>query len=213
MINDLLQALLYSALINNLVLCWFLGLTPLMATSKTVGSAARMGGAMVFTVTLASALCAAIYKFILLPFEAVYLQTFVYVMAIAAVVGLIAALLKRCLPGWYEAFGTYLPLLAVNSGVLGAVLLNGQYMERLMTAPVYDSTPIGNLVYGQAGRYILTSTVNGFGAGLGFALVLVIIAGIREKTAGGDVPEAFRGVPITLVTAGLVALAFYAFAY
>jgi electron transport complex protein RnfA len=210
---DLIFIIINAALINNLVLSSFLGLTPLFATSRTVGGAARMGGAMIFTVTLASALCAAIYCYVLLPLGAVYLQTFVYIMAIAAIVGLAAALIKRFLPAWYEGFGAHLLLLAVNSSVLGAVLLNGQLMVGLRTTlGIYESDLSRTMDFWPANHYVLTSTVNGLGSALGFALVIVIIAGIREKIADNDIPAAFRGLPITLVAAGLVALAFCALA-
>jgi electron transport complex protein RnfA len=172
-----------------------------------------MGGAMVVTVTIASALCAAIYSFVLNPLGAPYLQTFVYILAITAIVGLLAALLKRFLPVWYQGFGAYLPLLAINSSVLGAVLLNRQVLNALMQIDFYSSDLTPAMYYSQPGRYILYSTVIGFGYALGYAVVIIIIGGIREKTAESDIPEAFRGVPITLVTLGLVALAFYAFAF
>ena len=148
-----------------------------------------MGTAVIFVITLASAVAGAIYKFILVPFDITYLQTIVFILVIAALVQFVEMILKKFMPGLYVALGVYLPLITTNCAVLGVALKNVQKQ------------------YG-----ILTSVVNGFATAAGFTVAIVILAGIREKMEYNDVPQSFRGMPIVLVTAGLMAIAFCGFA-
>jgi electron transport complex protein RnfA len=185
MLKELLLIILASALANNLFLEYFMGLSPLVETTKKVKTAAGMGVAVLCVTTISSAIIGAINYFAIKPLNLAFLQTLIVVLVVVAVVRLLALMLKNILPASEE----YLTLITANSAVLGVVLLNMQ-----------------------ADFDILTSTVNGFGAALGFMLVLLIMAGIREKIAYNDIPESFQGIPILLVTAGLIALAFSGFA-
>ena len=187
--KELLVILIGSSLVSNVVRSQFLGLCPFLGVSKKVGTAAGMGTAVIFVITLASAVAGAIYKFILVPFDITYLQTIVFILVIAALVQFVEMILKKFMPGLYVALGVYLPLITTNCAVLGVALKNVQKQ------------------YG-----ILTSVVNGFATAAGFTVAIVILAGIREKMEYNDVPQSFRGMPIVLVTAGLMAIAFCGFA-
>lgn len=188
MIKELLVILIASSLVNNVVLSQFLGLCPFLGVSKKTETATGMGVAVIFVITLASAVAGAIYQFILLPFDIAYLQTIVFILVIAALVQFVEMFLKKFIPGLYQSLGVYLPLITTNCAVLGVALTNVQKS------------------YG-----ILTGVVNGFATAVGFTISIVILAGIREKLAYNDIPESFRGMPIVLVTAGLMAIAFCGF--
>ncbi|MGN0308715.1 MAG: electron transport complex protein RnfA [Lachnospiraceae bacterium] len=186
--SDLLLIAVGSALVSNVVLSQFLGLCPFLGVSKKVETAAGMGAAVIFVITLASAVTGVIYKFILLKFDITYLQTIVFILVIAALVQFVEMFLKKFMVGLYEALGVYLPLITTNCAVLGVAINNVKY-----------------------GYDILTGIVNGFATAVGFAIAIVILAGIREKMEYNDVPEAFKGMPIVLITAGLMAIAFCGF--
>ncbi len=186
--GDLLLIAIGSALVSNVVLSQFLGLCPFLGVSKKVETAAGMGAAVIFVITLASAVTGVIYKFVLLKFNITYLQTIVFILVIAALVQFVEMFLKKFMVGLYEALGVYLPLITTNCAVLGVAINNVKYD--------YD---------------ILTGIVNGFATAFGFAIAIIILAGIREKMEYNDVPEAFKGMPIVLVTAGLMAIAFCGF--
>ena len=191
--EELLLIAVGAALVNNVVLSQFLGLCPFLGVSKKVETAAGMGGAVIFVLTISSFITRLIYKFILandaiLNGRLVYLQTIVFILVIAALVQFVEMLLKKMMPPLYNALGVYLPLITTNCAVLGVALKNVQKD------------------YG-----ILASVVNGFATAVGFTIAIVIMAGIREKTEHNDVPESFRGMPIVLVTAGLMAIAFFGF--
>jgi electron transport complex protein RnfA len=188
MIKDLLVILIASSLVNNVVLSQFLGLCPFLGVSKKTNTATGMGVAVIFVITLASAVAGAIYQFILVPFDITYLQTIVFILVIAALVQFVEMFLKKFIPGLYQSLGVYLPLITTNCAVLGVALTNVQKN------------------YG-----ILTGIVNGFATAVGFTISIVILAGIREKMAHNDIPESFQGMPIVLVTAGLMAIAFCGF--
>ena len=188
MIKDLLVILIASSLVNNVVLSQFLGLCPFLGVSKKTNTATGMGVAVSFVITLASAVAGAIYQFILVPFDITYLQTIVFILVIAALVQFVEMFLKKFIPGLYQSLGVYLPLITTNCAVLGVALTNVQKN------------------YG-----ILTGIVNGFATAVGFTISIVILAGIREKMAHNDIPESFQGMPIVLVTAGLMAIAFCGF--
>lgn len=191
--EELLLIAVGAALVNNVVLSQFLGLCPFLGVSKKVETAAGMGGAVIFVLTISSFITSLIYKFILandaiLNGRLAYLQTIVFILVIAALVQFVEMLLKKMMPPLYNALGVYLPLITTNCAVLGVALKNVQKD------------------YG-----ILASVVNGFATAVGFTIAIVIMAGIREKTEHNDVPESFRGMPIVLVTAGLMAIAFFGF--
>ena len=188
MIKDLLIILISSSLVSNVVLSQFLGLCPFLGVSKKTNTAAGMGTAVIFVITLASAVAGVIYKFILVPFDLTYLQTIVFILGIAALVQFVEMFLKKFMKALYQALGVYLPLITTNCAVLGVALTNVQKN------------------YG-----ILAGIVNGFATAVGFTISIVILAGIREKMEYNDIPESFRGMPIVLVTAGLMAIAFCGF--
>jgi len=188
-VKDLLIILISSSLVSNVVLSQFLGLCPFLGVSKKVETAAGMGGAVIFVITLASVVTGCIYKFLLEPFDLSYLQTIVFILVIAALVQFVEMFLKRYMDGLYQALGVYLPLITTNCAVLGVALTNVQKE------------------YG-----ILYGTVNGFATALGFTIAIVILAGLREKMEWNDVPESFKGMPHVLLTAGLMAIAFCGFA-
>ncbi len=187
-VAELLTILVSSSLISNVVLSQFLGLCPFLGVSKKVETAAGMGGAIIFVITLASAVCGVIYRFILDPLGLSYLQTIVFILVIAMLVQFVEMVLKKYMKGLYQSLGVYLPLITTNCAVLGVALNN-----------VTD------------GYNILESVVNGFATAVGFTIAIVILAGIREKMEYNDVPDSFKGMPIVLVTAGLMAIAFTGF--
>lgn len=186
--RDLLIILIGSSLVSNVVLSQFLGLCPFLGVSKKVETAAGMGTAVIFVITLASAVAGVIYRYVLTPLNITYLQTIVFILVIAALVQFVEMVLKKYMPSLYNALGVYLPLITTNCAVLGVALTNVQKN------------------YG-----ILTGVVNGFATSVGFTISIVILADIREKMAYNDVPESFRGMPIVLITAGLMAIAFCGF--
>ena len=194
--KEMILILVGSALVNNVVLSQFLGLCPFLGVSKQVKTAASMGGAVIFVITIASAVASLIYDFILVPFELEYLQTIVFILVIAALVQLVEMFLKKSSPSLYQALGVYLPLITTNCAVLGVVLLNVQKEY------VYA-------VRGWSG--FVASVVNGFGTALGFTIAIVLLAGIRERIAYNDIPKPFQGAPIVLLTACLMAIAFFGF--
>ena len=187
-LRELLLILIGSSLGSNVVLSQFLGLCPFLGVSKKVETAAGMGTAVIFVITLSSAVAGVIYKFVLTPLNITYLQTIVFILVIAALVQFVEMFLKKYMVSLYNALGVYLPLITTNCAVLGVALTNVQKN------------------YG-----ILAGTVNGFATALGFTIAIIILAGIREKMAYNDVPESFRGMPIVLITAGLMAIAFCGF--
>ena len=187
--KELIIILISAALVNNVVLSQFLGLCPFLGVSKKVETAAGMGGAVIFVITIASFLTSLVYNCILVPFHIEYLQTIVFILLIAALVQFVEMFLKKSMPALYSSLGVYLPLITTNCAVLGVAIINVQ--------KEYS---------------ILASVVNGFGTALGFTISIIILAGIRERCEHNDVPEAFKGSPIVLLTAGLMAIAFCGFA-
>lgn len=187
-VKELLVILIGSSLVSNVVLSQFLGLCPFLGVSKRIKTAAGMGTAVIFVITLASAVAGAIYQFVLRKLGMEYLQTIVFILVIAALVQFVEMFLRKCMRALYESLGVYLPLITTNCAVLGVALTNVQKE------------------YG-----ILTGIVNGFATAAGFTIAIVILAGIREKMEHNDIPKAFQGMPIVLVTAGLMAIAFCGF--
>ena len=188
MLKDLLIILISSSLVSNVVLSQFLGLCPFLGVSKKTNTASGMGVAVIFVITLASAVAGVIYKYVLVPLDITYLQTIVFILVIAALVQFVEMFLRKYIPSLYESLGVYLPLFTTNCAVLGVALTNVQKN------------------YG-----ILAGVVNGFATAVGFTISIIILAGIREKMEYNDVPESFKGMPIVLVTAGLMAIAFCGF--
>lgn len=186
--TNLLIIAIGSALVNNVVLSQFLGLCPFLGVSKKVKTAAGMGTAVIFVITLASFVAALIYQYVLTPLDITYLKTIVFILVIAALVQFVEMFLKKYMVSLYESLGVYLPLITTNCAVLGVALTNVQKS------------------YG-----ILTSVVNGFATAAGFTISIVILAGIREKMEYNDIPKPFQGMPIVLITAGLMAIAFCGF--
>lgn len=186
--KELLIIAIGSAIVNNVVLSQFLGICPFLGVSKKVETASGMGGAVIFVITIASFFTSLIYKFILVPLNIAYLQTIVFILVIAALVQFVEMFLKKSMPSLYNALGVYLPLITTNCAVLGVALTNVQKE------------------YG-----ILTGVVNGIGTSVGFAIAIVIMAGIREKIEYNDISESFRGTPIVLITAALMSIAFFGF--
>ena len=193
--KTLLLIAIGSAIVNNVVLSQFLGICPFLGVSKKTETAAGMGGAVVFVITISSFVTALIYKYILANsylmskgIDLTYLQTIVFILVIAALVQFVEMFLKKSMPELYPSLGVYLPLITTNCAVLGVALLSVQNN------------------YG-----VLASTVNGIGASLGFLLAIVLMAGIREKLENCNIPSVLKGTPIVLVTAGLMAIAFCGF--
>ena len=191
--GELLIIAIGSALVNNVVLSQFLGICPFLGVSKKVETAAGMGGAVVFVITIASFVSGVVYKFVLankaiLGGKLVYLQTIVFILVIACLVQLVEMFLKKSMPALYQSLGVYLPLITTNCAVLGVALTN---VQKEYT--------------------ILTGVVNGLGTSVGFLIAIVILAGIREKMEYNDISESFQGTPIVLITAALMAIAFFGF--
>ena len=186
--KDLLIIAIGSALVNNVVLSQFLGICPFLGVSKKVETAAGMGAAVIFVITLASFVTSMIDKLLLIPLGMTYLQTIVFILVIACLVQFVEMFLKKSMPSLYQALGVYLPLITTNCAVLGVALTNAT-----------------------KGYSILTSTINGFAVAVGFTISIVLSAGIREKLEYNDISPALKGSPIVLVTAGLMAIAFCGF--
>ena len=177
-----------SAIVNNVVLSQFLGICPFLGVSKKTETAAGMGGAVIFVITISSFVTSLIYKFILTPTDTQYLQTIVFILVIAALVQFVEMFLKKSMPAVYKSLGVYLPLITTNCAVLGVALTN-------VTKE-----------YG-----ILEGVVNGFATATGFFIAICIMAGIREKIEYNDIPKPFQGTAIVLITACLMSIAFMGF--
>ena len=188
MIKTLFLVLLTTALINNVVLSQFLGICPFIGVSKNTKTAAGMGGAVVFVITLSSAVASLLYTFVLEKLDLTYLNTIVFIMVIAFLVQLVELFLKKAIPSLYKSLGVYLPLITTNCAVLGTALTNVQ-----------------------AENDFITSVVTGFGTAVGFCIAIIIMAGVREKTENNNFPKSFRGTPAVLMTACLMSIAFYGF--
>ena len=189
MAKELILILMGGVLVNNYVLQQFLGICPFLGVSKKVNQASGMGIAVILVMLFATAATWPIYNYVLAPLELTYLQTIVFILVIATLVQLVEILLKRFIPSLFKALGVYLPLITTNCAVLGVTLNN-------ITA-----------------KYsFLESMIASLGVGLGFLLAMVIFAGIRSKLDDSNAPKCFRGLPVTLIAAGIVALAFYGFA-
>ena len=188
MLKELILILMAGVLVNNYVLQQFLGICPFLGVSKKVNQATGMGFAVIFVMLCATAVTWPIYHYILAP-DFTYLQTIVFILVIAALVQFVEIVLKKFIPALHKSLGVYLPLITTNCAVLGVTINN-------ITAE-YN---------------FLQSMISSLGVGLGFLLAMVLFAGVRSRMEGGDAPKAFKGIPITLVAASIVALAFFGFA-
>ena len=187
-VKSLLGILLSAVLTENFILVKFYGICPFMGVSKKTDTALGMGMAVTFVMGIASAAAWAVNRFILIPLDLQYMQTVAFILVIAAIVQVVEMFLKKSVPALYEALGIYLPLITTNCAVLGVALVNVQ-----------------------KGYDFLQSVVYGVTGGLGFTLAIVLFASLRERLADADCPECFKGFPIALITAGLLALAFMGF--
>lgn len=188
MAKTLFLVLLTTALINNVVLSQFLGICPFLGVSRNIKTAAGMGGAVIFVITISSAVTSLLYDYVLVKLDLTYLKTIVFILVIAFLVQLVELFLKKASPALYKALGVYLPLITTNCTVLGTALTNVQ----------------------QSNDFV-TSVVTGFGTAVGFCIAIIIMASVREKTENNDFPESFRGTPAVLMTACLMSIAFYGF--
>ena len=184
-----LLIILGTALVNNVILVKFLGLCSFMGVSGKMDSAIGMGFATTFVLTLATAASWLLENLIILPLNIGYLRILTFILVIAAVVQFTEMVVRKIAPALYQVLGIYLPLITTNCAVLGIALLNAQ-----------------------AGQGFVASVLYGFGSALGFTLVMVLFAGMRERLALAQVPTAFAGTPVAFITAGLLSLAFMGFA-
>ena len=186
-ITTLLAISLGAILTNNFIFSQFLGICPFLGVSKKIDTAVGMGAAVTFVMGLASALCYPVNS-LLNKLDLGYMQTVAFILVIAALVQVVEMFLKKFVPALYKALGVFLPLITTNCAVLGVVLVNVQQ-----------------------GYNFLLSVVNGAAGGLGFTLAIVLFASVRERVDKSDCPECFKGFPIALISAGLLALAFMGF--
>lgn len=185
---DLFLIFVSAVLVNNFVLSRFLGICPFLGVSKKIETAAGMGIAVTFVMTLASAVTYMVYYFILVPLNLDFLYNIAFILIIASLVQFVEMFIKKSSPTLYQALGVYLPLITTNCAVLGVTVLNKDN-----------------------GYDFITSIVNGFGAALGFTVAIVLLAGIRERLDKNDLPKCLKGFPITLLAAGLMSIAFLGF--
>ena len=188
MMTEILGILLSAILTENFILVKFYGICPFMGVSKKTDTALGMGMAVTFVMAIASAACWAVYNLILVKLNLQYMQTVAFILVIAAIVQVVEMFLKKAAPALYKALGIYLPLITTNCAVLGAALVNVQ-----------------------KGYDFLQSVFFGACGGLGFTLAIVLFASVRERVEKAECPQCFKGFPITLISAGLLALAFMGF--
>jgi len=188
-IDSLFVIVISTIFVNNFVLSRFLGLCPFLGVSRNLNSSFGMGMAVIFVMTIASFVTWPIYQLVLVPYGITYLRTIVFILVIASLVQFVEMVMNKTAPALYQALGIFLPLITTNCAILGVAVLN---IEDELT--------------------LIESLVQGLSAGIGFTLALVLMAGIRERLELGQVPESLRGVPIALICAGLMSIAFLGFA-
>ena len=186
--TNLILIIVTTALVNNVVLSQFLGICSFLGVSRQVKTSASLGGAVVFVMTIASAVASVLYNFVLKPFNLDYLKTIVFILVIAALVQIVEMFLKKTSPAIYQALGIFLPLITTNCAVLGVALTNVQ-----------------------DGYGFVESVVAGFGTAMGYTIAIVLLAGIRESLDENAVDESFKGAPLVLLCAALMAIAFMGF--
>ena len=185
---NLILIIVTTALVNNVVLSQFLGICSFLGVSKQIKTSASLGAAVTFVIGIASAVAYLLYNFILIPFDLTYLQTIVFILVIAALVQLVEMFLKKTSPALYQALGIFLPLITTNCAVLGVALTNVQNQYSF-----------------------IESVISGVGTGLGYTLAIVLLASIRTTIDESTIPAPFRGMPIVLLSAALMAIAFMGF--
>lgn len=195
-IGELFVMAMTAIFIQNFVLSRFLGLCPYLGVSKKLDSAFGMGMAVIFVMTLASAFAFLIRKYLLIAFGLEYLQTISFILTIAALVQFVEMVIQKKAPTLYKALGVYLPLITTNCAVLGVAILNTKAMRATDPTVPYN---------------FLDAVLNGFFSGVGFTVVLLAMAGIRERLEFAELPKSMKGMPIGLILAGIMALAFYGF--
>ena len=186
--NSLIMIIVSAAFINNVILSQFLGICSFLGVSNKIKTSASLGGAVIFVMTIASAVAYILYTFILAPLGLDYLQTIVFILVIAALVQIVEMFLKKTSPALYTALGIYLPLITTNCAVLGVALNN--------VTDGYD---------------FIESVVSGFGTAVGYTIAIVLLAGIREQIADNDIPEPVKGAPLVMFCATLMGMAFFGF--
>ncbi len=187
--KSLILIMISGALINNVVLNQFLGICSFLGVSKQMKASASLGGAVIFVMTIASAVASLLYDFVLKPLDLDYMKTIVFILVIAALVQIVEMFLKKTAPAIHKALGIYLPLITTNCAVLGVALTNVQNSYNF-----------------------LESVLAGFGTALGFTLAIVLLAGIRSRINEEDLPRPLRGAPIVMISATLMSIAFMGFA-
>lgn len=185
---ELLLLFIGAIIVNNVVLSRFLGICPFLGVSKKVETALGMGLAVTFVITVASALSYVVYAFMLVPLHLEYLYAIAFILVIASLVQLVEMIIQKSSPSLYQALGVYLPLITTNCAVLGVAVINMKQNYSLFA-----------------------SVVNGVGTSIGFTLAIILMAGIRERMEYNNIPKPFKGYPIVLITAGLMAIAFLGF--
>lgn len=185
---NLLLIIITAALVNNVVLSQFLGICSFLGVSKQLKASASLGGAVIFVITIASAVASLLYNFVLEPLQLTYLRTIIFILVIAALVQMVEMFLKKTSPAIYRSLGIFLPLITTNCAVLGVALTNVQN-----------------------GYTFIESVLAGFGTAIGFTLAIILLAGIRDRLEEEVVPIPFRGAPLVLLSAALMAIAFMGF--
>ena len=186
--SSLLFIIITTALVSNVVLSQFLGICSFLGVSKSIKNSAALGVAVIFVITIASAVANLLYTFLLIPLGLEYLKTIVFILVIAALVQMVEMFLKKSSPTIYQALGIYLPLITTNCAVLGVALTNVQ-----------------------DGYNFIQSVTAGFGTAVGYTIAIIVLAGIRERIEESDLPAPFRGAPIVLLSAALMSIAFIGF--
>ena len=186
--TNLILILITGALINNVVLNQFLGICSFLGVSKQMKASASLGGAVIFVITIASAVASLLYDYVLKPLNLDYMKTIVFILIIAALVQIVEMFLKKTSPGLYKALGIYLPLITTNCAVLGVALTNVQ-----------------------DGYNFIESVLSGFGTAVGYTIAIVLLAGIRSRINEEDLPRPLRGAPIVMIAAALMSIAFTGF--
>ena len=186
---EYITIIIFAVFVNNVIVSQFLGICPFLGVSTKVSTAAGMGAAVVFVMTLSTIVTFLLQKFVLVPFGIEFLQTIVFILVIAALVQMVEIILKKISPSLYQALGVFLPLITTNCAVLGISILVVQKGYNLLEGITYT-----------------------IGISLGFTLAMVIFAGLREHLELVEVPKGVKGIPIALVTAGILAMAFMGFA-
>lgn len=186
---EYIAIIIFAVFVNNVILSQFLGICPFLGVSKKVSTATGMGAAVIFVMTLSTIVTFLLHKFVLLPLGIEFLQTILFILVIAALVQMVEIILKKISPSLYQALGVFLPLITTNCAVLGISILVIQKGYNLLEGVTYT-----------------------IGISLGFTLAMIIFAGLREQLELVDVPKGMRGIPIALITAGILAMAFMGFA-